>query len=374
MRNSLSGKQAYSFFRIRGAVKCNKPRVCIWIAAVMAVACTIGLMAHEVMAEEAKLTPEYIQKNNPELYRQIQNGPRLPPPEVDPDKPYDPYPGFFAQPVLKPGQIEEWWENTSFEYSPVYPYLLKHTHLKFSYAKTTGNDDGHAWKGGILLALRKDRLTNVIGYEIDQKRFTSADGSSTDKNVQNFEETLSYELNRYLFLETGFYWQRLSQQLIKNRWVPFMGIGTYNILQDILDKKKNRLKLNLGYGRVTDYYDSFVVDITDRKSESFNAMYLKAEFAHKFTSMLTYKQDFIYKQALNSTPVYTMNDAVFRDLAANKTGTTKRFDWNWINSLEFTLNEYVGFLLSYNVAFDSNPGPGVVKRDTEILTGFKFAY
>ncbi|MEI6205664.1 MAG: hypothetical protein WCP20_02655 [Desulfuromonadales bacterium] len=341
----------------------------------LAMAGMSGVSVADVRAEEPKLTPEYIKKTYPDLYRQIQDGPRLPPPEVDPAKPYDAYPGFFAQPVLKPGQIDVWWENSSFEYSPVYPYLLKHAHMKFSYARSTGNDDGHAWKGGILLALRKDRFTNVIGYEIDQKKFFSTDGSSTYKDVQNFEETALYELNRYLFIEAGMYWQRLSQQYIKDRYVPFVGIGSYNLLQDILDKKKDRLKLDLGFGRVSDSYFMEVVNKIHKDSDSFNALYVRGEFAHKFTDMLTYKQNFTLKQSIDKTPIYGLTTIPqTQDQKAVETGMTKRYDWRWTNSLEFTLNQYVGFLISYTVAFDSNPWPIAAKRDTELLTGFKFAY
>lgn len=348
--------------------------------------CAIGLLAAfsmfavavaDVRAEEAKLTPEHIKQTNPELYRQIQDGPRLPPPEVDPAKTYDPYPGFFAQPVLKPGQIEEWWENSSFEYSPTYPYLLKHTHLKFSYAKSTGNDDGHAWKGSILLALRKDRLTITGGYEIDQKNFTSPDGSSTNKDVQGAELTALYELNRYLFVEAGFHWQRLSQFMIMNRYIPVVGIGSYNVLQDVLNKKKDRLGVHLGVARVTDEYYQTVIDMIKKDSDTYNGIYARADFSHKFNNMFTYKQEFTLKHAIDSTPVYVMTTiprTAVTDQKSVTIGSTKRYDWNWSNSLEFTLNQYVGFLVSYNVAFDSNPWPIAAKRDTEFMTGFKFAF
>ncbi|MFA7060226.1 MAG: DUF481 domain-containing protein [Pedobacter sp.] len=346
----------------------------LWLLAAI---CMFGVTVNDARAEEPKLTPELIKQTNPDLYRQIQAAPKLPPEKADPDRPYDPYPGFFAQPVLKPDQNENWWETSSFDYSPIYPYLLKHTHMKFSYDKSTGNDDGHAWKGAILLALRKDRFTNVIGYEIDQKNISSMDGSSVDKDVQNFEETAIYELNRYLFVEAGLYWQRLSQQFIMDRYVPFVGIGSYNVLQDILDRKKDRLKIDLGFGWVSDSYDSQVVNMIHKNSDSFNALYVKGEFAHKFSDMLTYKQIFVLKQAVDKTTEYgitTIPQTQNQDQKAIVTGATKRYDWRWTNSLEFTINQYVGFLVSYDVAYDSNPWPIAAKRDTEFLTGFKFAY
>lgn len=333
------------------------------------------IAAAQVQAEEPKLTPESIRQTDPELYRQIQAAPRLPPEKLDPDQPYDAYPGFFAQPVLKPDQIQDWWENSSFLYRPQYPYLLKHTHMKFSYAKTTGNDDGYAVKGGLYLALRKDRFTNVIGYEVDKKDIVSVDGSSYDKDVQTFEETALYELNRYLFVEAGMFWQRLSLQMIRDRYMPFVGIGSFNVLQDVLDRKKDRLALALGLGRVRDEYYPVIMEMVNRDSDTFNGVYGRADFTHRFEAPLTYRQKFTMKHATDATPIYRITTIPqTTDQRAIVVGTTKRYDWRWSNSLEFALNQYVGFLISYDVAYDSNPWPIVAKRDTELMTGFKFAY
>ncbi|MDD5286327.1 MAG: DUF481 domain-containing protein [Desulfuromonadaceae bacterium] len=370
MRNSSSSLLEAAVLFKHGMRRVKMGLIAMGSVLILAAAGMFGVPIAGASGEEAKLTPEYIQKTYPDLYREIQNGPRLPPPEVDPAKPYDPYPGFFAQPVLKPGQIEEWWETSSFEYSPVYPYLLKHTHLKFSYSESTGNDKGYLYKGAFYLALRKGRITNVFAYEADRKSVHSSDGSNIDKNIMGVEDTLSYEFNRYLFVEGGMHWQKLTPQMIENRYIPFVGIGSYNLLQDILNKKKDRLKFNLGFGRVMDEYSTFVVDLTNKKSDSFNAIYTKAEYAHKFNDMLTYKQDFVLKHALDATSIYILNSVDKAVLI----GSTKRYDWSWTNSLEFALNQYVGCLVSYNVAFDSNPGPSVEKRDTTFLVGLKFAY
>lgn len=336
-----------------------------------------SVAVQDLHAEEVKLSPEYIKQTNPELYRQIQAAPKLPPENIDPNNPYPPYPGFFAQPVLKSDQMQDWWANSSFEYSPTYPYLLKHSELKLTYAKVTGNDEGNVWKGAVWLTQRKGRFTNLIGYEIDQKNITSTDGSSVKKDTQRFEETALYELNRYLFVEAGFHWQRLSVQMIKDRYIPYVGIGSYNLLQDILNKRADRLGLHLGYARVTDVYDSVITDVIKNDSDTYNGIYARADFSHRFSDMLTYKQSFVMKHALDATPMYRMTTMPQRGILEQKAvlvGSTKRYDWRWTNSLEFALNQYVGFIVSYDLAFDSNPWPIAVKRDTEFMTGFKFAY
>lgn len=370
MRNNWSNSKKTGMLSVYGRGLAGSVTLMLLAAVIM-----FGVAVADVRAEEPKLTPEYIKQTYPDLYRQIQAEPKLLPEKADPDKPYDAYPGFFAQPVLKPDQTQDWWDNSSFDYSPAYPYLLKHTHLKFAFSRSAGNDDGSVIKGGVLLVLRKDRFTNIIGYEIDKKELDSQDGSKTRKNVQNFEETLSYDLNRYLFVEAGMFWQRLSQQMIKDRYIPYAGIGSYNVLQDVLNKKKDRLGVRLGFAKVTDVYDATVASIINKDSDSFNGVYGRADFLHKFSDMLTYKQKFVLKHAIDATPMYKMTTIPqSADQKAIVIGTTKRYDWRWTNSLEFALNQYVGFLISYDVAFDSNPWPIAAKRDTEIMTGFKFAY
>lgn len=377
MRNYLSSSMEAAVL-FKHSMKKMRRRFVGW--GIVGIIATVGIFCvavTDVRCEDPKLTPESIMKTNPDLYRAIQSGPPLPPPEVDPAKPYDPYPGFFAQPVLKPGQIEEWWENSSFEYSPVYPYLLKHTHLKFTFANSTGNDEGYANKGAVLLALRKGRFTNIVAYTIDKKNISSPDGSRVDKDTQGFEETAQYEFNRYLFAEAGFHWQRLSQFMILNRYIPVVGVGSYNVLQDIFNKKQTRLGLHLGAAWVKDEYYPMVVDMIGKNSDSFYGLYFRADFSHKFYDLFTFKSEFILKHAIESTPVYVMTTIPRTSLTDQKavmTGSTKRYDWNWTNSLEFALNQYVGFLVSYTMAYDSNPWPIAAKSDTELMIGFKFAY
>lgn len=333
-----------------------------------------SVTATDVRAEDVKQAADQLMKSNPDLYRQIQEGPKLPPPEVDPVKAYDPDPGFFAQPVLKPGQIQEWYENSAYEYSPMYPYLLKSTTFKFSYINSTGNDNGHSWKGNFMLTLRKDKFTNTISYNIAQSNFTDNEGGiSAFKDTQTFEESALYELNPYLFVEAGYIWQRLSMFQLKNRHIPLVGIGSYNLLRDILNKKHDRLTLNLAMANVTDVYTPMVVSYIKKDSDSFKAFYVRSEYTHKFNELFTYKMEGTLKHAIDATPMYAM-PIVAGEPKAIQIGSTKRYDWNWNNSFEFAMNQYVGFLVSYNIAFDSNPFPTAAKRDTEIMTGFKLSF
>ncbi|WP_027390113.1 DUF481 domain-containing protein [Chrysiogenes arsenatis] len=327
-------------------------------------------------AQSLELTPEYIRENYPDLYRQIQSAPKLPP-QINPEKPYGEYQGFFSHPTFQPNQPEEWWEHSSFEYSPEYPYFLKHTHLKFSFAELSGNDDGTVKNGGMYLGLRKGRFTNHLAYSIDKKEIQNPDGNVSEKDVQNFEETLQYELNRYLFAEAGLFWQRLSPIFIQSRTIPFVGVGSYNVLQDVVDKNRYRLGIRLGLGRISDEYAPMVATLIQNDSEKYDGIYLRADYTHRLTDMLRYRQEFNMKRALDATNIYgltTIPQAGLDEQKAIILGTTKRYDWRWTNSLEFSLNQYVGFLIQYAVAFDNNPWPVAAKRDTEFLTGFKFAY
>jgi hypothetical protein len=338
--------------------------------------CILGMSASAVFAEEPKLTPEYIKQNYPDIYRNIQAAPKLLA-DIDPQNPYGDYGGFFSHPRFKPDQPEEWWERSAFEYSPEYPYPLKHTHMKFSGADMKGNDDGFVFKGSAYLALRKGKLSDYFAYEIDRKNVSDTQGGKTYKNTQTLEDTLLYEINPYLYVEGGLIWQRLSVQLINSRTIPFVGLGTFNLLQGVLDKKTDTLRAGIGFGRVFDRYDPLVRDLIKKNGDEFNAAYLNAIYTHKFTDKFSYKQNFVLKHAMEKTPVYRMTsipqlppDEQF----AINVGSTYRYDWRWTNALELNINQYVGFLIQYLIAYDSNPWPIAAKRDKEFLAGFKFAF
>lgn len=340
----------------------------------MILVCLFGIWAPLAAAEVPKLTPEYIRDSNPDLYRQIQAAPRLPE-AIDPLRPYGEYGGFFSHPKFMPDQPEEWWERSAFEYSPEYPYFLKHTHLKFSFSDNKGNDDGFALKGAFYLALRKGRVSNILGYEVDRKQITDTQGGSIDKNMQTLDETLLYEINRHLYVECGGIWQSLSLQRIDSRTIPFVGLGTFNVLQDILDKKKDTLKMGLGFGRVFDHYDAFVESLIKKDSDTFNAIYLNAAYTHRFTDKFNYRQNFTLKHATEKTAIYNMTSIPQSNTQfAITAGSTYRYDWRWTNALEFNLNQYVGFLIQYYIAYDSNPWPISAKYDRELMLGLKFAY
>jgi len=332
------------------------------------------MSASAVFAEEPKLTPEYIKTNYPDTYRKIQAEPKLPA-DIDPENPYGNYGGFFSQPRFKPDQPEEWWERSAFDYSPEYPYTLKHTHLKFSFADMKGNDEGFLFKGSGYLALRKGNLSDYFAYEVDRKKVTDTQGGNTDKNMQTLENTLLYEINPYLYVEGGLIWQRLSVQLITNRTIPFVGFGSFNLLQGVLDKKYDTLKAGIGFGRVFDRYDPLVRDLINKNGDEFNAAYLNAVYTHKFTDRFSYRQNFVLKHATEKTPVYKLTSIpqAEKQFAIN-VGSTNRYDWRWTNTLEFNLNQYVGFLIQYFVGYDSNPWPIAVKRDKEFMAGLKFAF
>ena len=122
--------------------------------------------------------------------------------------------------------------------------------------------------------------------------------------MQTFEESLLYEINPYIFAEAGFIWQRISIFELKDRYIPFAGIGSYNLLRDVLDKKKDRLTLNVAYVNVKDVYTPMVESYIRKSSESFDGIYLRGEFTHKFSDTLTYKMEGTLKHALDRTPVY----------------------------------------------------------------------
>ena len=347
-----------------------------WLSGGLFLLISLVMINPAIGAEEAKTQPvtsEYIKQNDPELYKKIQQEEKYRDP-VNPDKPYGDYSSFWAQPTFKPDQPQDWWERSSFEYSPDYPFFLKHITAQLSYLKISGSSDGTIANGAFAINLRKGRISNSLSYSIDQKHVINETGYvALDRDLQTFEETLKYELNRHLFLEAGMFWRRMSTVNIKDRYLPFVGIGTYNILGSLIDKnnKKDLLGIELGVGKVMDTYYLWVSDITHNTSDSYNAVYLKVDYAHIFNNSWTYRQNLLYKNAIEKTPVY-------QESADWKSATIQhynlRYDWRWSNSVEYNVNRFIGGYVSYSVIYDSNPWPTKANKDTELMVGLRFSY
>ncbi len=326
-------------------------------------------------AEEVKpqpITSESIKQNNPEVYKKIQQEEKYKEP-VNPDKPYGDYGGFWAPPTFKPDQPQYWWENTSFEYSPEYPFFLKRITAQLSYVRLSGSSDGSIATGSAALYLRKGRISNSLSYFIDQKYVKSETGYITlDRDMQTFEETLRYELSRHLFIEAGMFWRRISTVNIKDRYLPFIGVGTYDILNSIgLKSKKNLLGIELGVAKVFDTYYPWVSDITHNKSDSYTAVYLKADYTHIFNNALTYRQNFLFKNALDKTPVYKESPDWS---SATVQYYNLRYDWRWSNSFEYNFNRFIGAYISFDVIYDSNPWPTKTGQDTLLAMGLRLSH
>ncbi len=173
---------------------------------------------------------------------------------------------------------------------------------------------------------------------------------------------MRYELNRHLFFEGGFFWRRISTAYIFNRYVPFLGLGTYNILYTLgLRNKKDLLGLDLGVAKVFDTYYPYVVQLTGRDSNDYKAWYLKADYTHIFNDQFTYRQNLLLKYGMDKTPVYqeapNWSSATVKDYSY-------RYDWRWSNSIEFNFSRYIGLSLSYDLIYDSNPWPTKANLDT----------
>lgn len=346
-----------------------------WLSGVLVVLFFLVMISQTAGAEEAKqqnITSEFIKQNYPDVYKKIQQEEPYREP-INPDKPYGDYGGFWAKPTFAQDQPQDWWERSSFEYSPEYPFFLNHISAQLSYTSLRGSSDGSIAQGAAALHLRKGRISNTLSYNIDQKYIINETGYvSLDRDMQTFEETLKYELNRHLFVDAGMFWRRISTVNIKDRYLPFIGVGTYNILDSIgIKSKKDLLGIELGVAKIFDTYYPWVSAITHNESQSYRAAYLKADYTHIFNNSLTYRQNFLYKNGIDKTPVYKESP---NWQSATIQYYNLRYDWRWSNSLEYNLNRFTGLYISYDIIYDSNPWPTNAERDTLLATGLRLSY
>jgi len=378
MTISASGAVFRILNRMVGSVSLSrseriKKRCCL-VPGALLLLFSLALVYQTAGAEETKpqpVTSEQIKQNNPEVHKKIQQDEKYREP-VNPDKPYGEYGGFWSLSTLKPDQAQDWWERSSFEYSPQYPFLLKRITAQLSYLNMRGSSDGSIASGSLAFYLRKGRLSNTLSYSIDQKYVINETGYvSLDRDMQTFEETVKYELNRHLFVDAGMFWRRISTINIRDRFLPFIGIGTYNILDGITNSKKDLLAVEMGTMKVFDTYYPWVSDITHNQSESYHAVFLKVDYTHIFNNSFTYRQNLLFKNAIEKTPVY-------RESPTWQSATIQhynlRYDWRWSNSLEYNYTRFIGAYISYDVIYDSNPWPTKANQDTLLMTSVRLSY
>jgi len=108
--------------------------------------------------------------------------------------------------------------------------------------------------------------------------------------------------------------------------------------------------------------------MTGKKSDSYTAVYLKADYTLAITPALTYRQNFLMKNATDKTPVYKESPDWS---SATIQHYNLRYDWRWSNSLEYNFNRFIGGYISFDLIYDSNPWPTKTGQDTLLAAGFR---
>lgn len=261
--------------------------------------------------------------------------------------------------------LGDWWNRSSLKYTPRPAGTLFHGELQYDYKRETGNIDSYSHRGAGKLVIRKDRFTNYLSYFIDKKisdDFTS--GSHYQRDYKIFEGSLRYDLREKLYSEAGLIWETDSANLIKNRYVYYGGLG-YNLL----DMKDHSINVFLAYSRVKEEFDPLIGMMLGIDNRESNAAYFFQSYDWHVTDRLTFREKFRIIRNLDDSILYNMATGV-----PVPDGDTKRYMWVLYNALEYRINNFLSLVNSYQINYDSNPWPTVLKKDSTFSLGVKFGF
>jgi len=318
------------------------------------------------LAEDGKgIDKDYIKEHYPDVYMQIFSEGRkagLHEAEVR-EKKTEPREETAAP--KKEAELGDWWDHSSLKYEPMPSGYLLHLEGQYNFASLSGNNSGSVYRGGGRFVARKDRLTNYLSYQIDKRKISQSDGGHTDIDYQIFQESLRYDISRKLYAEGGFIWEKDRISLIDNRDIYYAGAGWH-----VLDLDGFRLDLFAAAGYETELYAPRVMQALGFDRAHHYISYLGQDCLWHIGRRLALHESFRVFTDFEKTSIYNLAD----DGTVTTTGKTNRYRWKFRTDLDFKLTRNFSFVSSYEINYDNNPWPTVLKRDSVLTTGVKFSY
>jgi hypothetical protein len=157
------------------------------------------------------------------------------------------------QKIPTPSELGPWWLYSSLKYEPIYPKWLFHLQGNVAYTVLDGNVEADIITSGVALALRKNRFTSYVNYDLSKNKTTIVVGvPSTTKLEQHFLLARErFDLTKRLYAEAGFIRDQDSKVYVKARYTYMAGLG-----MTILDLPKHLLNASVYYGYSQTEFDN----------------------------------------------------------------------------------------------------------------------
>ncbi len=268
-----------------------------------------------------------------------------------------------------------WWLKNPKNLESVPHLWLYHVDLSYAYSKQGGNIDVASHRGNANLYLRRDLLSSITTYDINNRN-TTINLTEKDTEVKNssFRQGFRYALNDKLAGVVGFLWEQNSGKYIDKRTVWYSGLRYHPINTDKYD-----LMLGLFYAPQSDtvYMNDSISELERYKTflgvedYSSDAMYLAERFDWQLTDVISFTESLDYMSFLEDSEYYFLKLNL---------------------KLDFKFNKLTSFFISYMANYDNNsfvkglddylnqrkqlnrPAGEIETLDTSLDVGVKFSF
>ncbi|MCX6120888.1 MAG: hypothetical protein NTX44_04670 [Ignavibacteriales bacterium] len=195
-----------------------------------------------------------------------------------------------------PPPPDHWWNKSPFAAPDSLNRLLFHAEGNLSVNNMTGNYEMHQIQTGTEIDLRKGFMTgSLAGSYFDN----STTGDQQKMTHFQFRADVRYDFLPYLLAETGVLWEKYELHMLKDQYLPFLGIGTSWTISPM-----HQLNLFVAGGRVFPTYTA-PVEYFGMKEGPYYGMYISQYYHFTYSQDLSFEETFVHLRNLDETKRYT---------------------------------------------------------------------
>ena len=232
-------------------------------------------------------------------------------------------------PAPLPAPPDHWWNKSPFVATDSLDRLLFHAEGNLSINNMTGNYEMHMIQTSTEIDLRKEFLTGSLAASYFDNSTTNSQLKMTHFQLRG---DVRWDIQSYLLAEAGVLWEKYELHMLKDQYLPFVGIGTSWTIASA-----HQLNLFVAGGRV---FPTFTVPdpIFERfgmKVGPYNGMYVSQYYSFIISKELSLAETFTHLRNLDET---------------------KRFTTNISLNLYFALSQHLSIALGYTHALSTEAG------------------
>jgi hypothetical protein len=251
-----------------------------------------------------------------------------------------------SQTPASPPAPDHWWKKSPYAAHDSLDRILFHAEGSLSVNNTSGNYEAQMVQSGAEIDMRKGYATGAFSIVYNKQR-TESGGNVNSMSYFLLHTNFSWDFLSFLTGQVGVVWEKNEQRMLKNQYLPYVGIGTRWTISSV-----HQLNLYLAGGRAFPTY-TLPISFFGMNEGPYNGMYISQYYQFGITQDLSLEESFDHLRNLNETKRYSTNMSV---------------------KLSFALSPYLKIVLNYTRSLSTEAGfVGAKEVDTGQSVGINLA-